>query len=1073
MSAKYGCISERIRLNSTSFTLIAMAERPNSMSIIEYDANGNFLKRTHGNQVQYVKITEIMPATVYIAAQISDSNGGTTITPNYVSQRNMMLVEGTNAPIAYEPYHSSTTNYEFGVLGKNKFNWDVEESQSTPVSSGAETARTFALNTYVVGMSINNYYRQNYANWVLNPSVSNGVISFSSNAARGYGIAFPLKLAAGQTYFLSGTGDGTVGATYYNEDGELISYQNGRLNKTITVPENAVTTLIGFYASASNTDFTFSNIQLELGSTATTYEPYNSNHTVYGGWVDLVSGEAAEEYAAFDLQQIVTKKQVFSSFTLWFSDALSILGIDLTPSGNANFTGWCDYYKIMAYTSTFQKTDNAISVRSDSNRRAIYVRTDGTDEITPEGTAILKLATPNTYQIAPTSLQTFLGQNNVWSNADYVEVEYDLHETQNILARKQFIVANQPHIVKPAAAPLQFFTTDMAVPLKECKIEFKPVQDLYGYSKPWVGGAGKNLFNINASMQDPSDTTLSNTTKRIFTPNTYSVGASYSNWWQPNKITDYSISNNSITVTSSTGYGVCFAIKAKPETYYTVSATVVGNNPRINNAYYDSEGNYLGSATTGGNITTFQTPENTDMMVIIFAPVNNTEATFSNIQVEEGQTATAYEPWENVCPISGWTELEAYKTGKSLARFADSVGPTNRYYNGFSGWLLDGYWKIPDRTQTYTYSVYIDNRNAESDSCVNVWFRNETNTAYVRTVNGSKVKAGETGWSTLTFHNSNYYFAGLGISLQIGGVAKSGIVEIGDTTSAYEPYSGETIPMTFPSVINILNSTTITANKTLSAAGEEISESGMSLTNYIKVNEGDTYKLTFTSKEGARTRRIYGYDVNKEPVESLAAASWVTVDTTYSLQATIPAGTEYIRVCYKTADENIFLEGPESSTFYGGYVDLTTGEIWETYHHLSVTAADVPKRRSYSQHESSQTSQISWFTENAFKAPNPTLYVAGSTDGFCSHIPFLVNNFAYSPKCQANNTTVDLRIAGLLTIEEFTTWMEKNGPIDVVYPVRTPFVVATLTPQQLKALRGTNNIWSSSNGDIEVQYWIH
>ena len=30
-------------------------------------------------------------------------------------------------------------------------------------------------------------------------------------------------------------------------------------------------------------------LQLELGSTATAYEPYDPNKTVYGGWVDLIT----------------------------------------------------------------------------------------------------------------------------------------------------------------------------------------------------------------------------------------------------------------------------------------------------------------------------------------------------------------------------------------------------------------------------------------------------------------------------------------------------------------------------------------------------------------------------------------------------------------------------------------------------------------------------------------------------------------------------------------------------------------------------------------------------------------
>lgn len=407
-----------------------------------------------------------------------------------------LQVEIGSTATSYEPYHGSTTNYEFGVLGKNKFNWDVPVSESSPVASDATTAREFTLNTYVIGMSVNNYYRQNYANWVLNPSVENGVISFSSGGASGYGIAFPLKLVAGQTYFLSGTGDGSAGATYYDRNGELISYQNGRLNKTITVPENTATTLIGFYASTSNTEFTFSDIQLELGSTATAYEPYDPNKTVYGGWVDLITGEVCEEYWKVTLDGVTTNCKANRDY----STNTHIVGgvVYLSPNGIADkqFTTelFCDNMPILAprqtvpsvypYIKTISAGDQYLRIYTDSATNhpeldTAQKRIDFVNEYLSEhpSSVAYKLKYPNTYYIATTQLQTFLSHNNVWSNADYIEVEYDLHETQNILARKQFIIANQPHIVKPAAAPLQNFVTDMVAPLKECKVHFSPVQD--------------------------------------------------------------------------------------------------------------------------------------------------------------------------------------------------------------------------------------------------------------------------------------------------------------------------------------------------------------------------------------------------------------------------------------------------------------------------------------------------------------------------------------------------------------------------------------------------------------------
>lgn len=61
------------------------------------------------------------------------------------------------------------------------------------------------------------------------------------------------------------------------------------------------------------------------------------------------------------------------------------------------------------------------------------------------------------------------------------------------------------------------------------------------------------------------------------------------------------------------------------------------------------------------------------------------------------------------------------------------------------------------------------------------------------------------------------------------------------------------------------------------------------------------------------------------------------------------------------------------------------------------------------------------------------------------------------------------------TLEEFLSYLteqfEADTPVQVAYKVTTP-VIYSLTSQQLKALLGTNNIWSDA-GNVEVKFWKH
>ena len=528
---------------------------------------------------------------------------------------------------SYEPYQGETTNYEFGVLGKNKLNADAEQQSPSDTTSTPATKRIFTPNMYCVGMSWSNYY---FPNQVTAYSVSNGTITITNNNV--YGLGYPVQVAVGQTYYLSAiTTNGRAHIAYFAADGTYVSGASTNiLNSSFTVPNDVKTAVIIFHSNDG--EATFSNIQLELGSTATTYEPYDPKHTVYGGWVDLITGEVCEEYACYtDIWGNGTNGTILGSN----ERRLFRINISFASVGSTHLALCNMINEFSRDTSTYNEDK---STYSPGNSLIIAKLPVGTsDNVVIQ--FLSELATPNTYQLAPIQLQTFLGQNNVWSNTDYVEVEYDLHETQSILARKQYIMANQPHIVKPAAAPLQSFATDLAAPLKECKVRFEPKQDLHGYSNPWVGGTGKNLL-------DMSDSNI--------------VVGSY-------------INNSGVINSHGSNFYNSKYIPVKVNTDYTLSTNTAISYCSF--MEYDENKQFIqrtlfGAATPAITSETITTTANT-AYVLIGSNVKSSTITLSNIkaiswQFEQGSTATSYEPYENICPISGWDGVEITRCGKNL-----------------------------------------------------------------------------------------------------------------------------------------------------------------------------------------------------------------------------------------------------------------------------------------------------------------------------------------------------------------------------------------------------------------------
>lgn len=162
--------------------------------------------------------------------------------------------------------------------------------------------------------------------------------------------------------------------------------------------------------------------------------------------------------------------------------------------------------------------------------------------------------------------------------------------------------------------------------LSECKVALSPNQDLHGYDSPWVGGAGKNKCDWKVT---PTSDALS----IALSPNTYTISAQSTlangNWYF--RFTDNN--NNYITDTSVTGL-TSFSVAG--------SGWMYGGN--------------------SSQVVTFIIPSN---CILLEVGKLNSDGTIP-AQIEIGSTATVYEPYSNICPISGHTQVDVGDDGKNL-----------------------------------------------------------------------------------------------------------------------------------------------------------------------------------------------------------------------------------------------------------------------------------------------------------------------------------------------------------------------------------------------------------------------
>lgn len=168
-----------------------------------------------------------------------------------------------------------------------------------------------------------------------------------------------------------------------------------------------------------------------------------------------------------------------------------------------------------------------------------------------------------------------------------------------------------------------------------------PTQDLHGYANPWPAGGGKNKYSGGDIALGGSNPRTKSINIDTIPAGTYYFSTTYGG-------------------TAASGYGIQF---------------INANN------------NNIGERSANGTLTL------TDDAVKVYAYMSSSSYSdgktviFSNIQVELGSTATTYEPYSNICPISGRTGLNVYVSPTSNVADAttyavDWTTPAGTVYGG-------------------------------------------------------------------------------------------------------------------------------------------------------------------------------------------------------------------------------------------------------------------------------------------------------------------------------------------------------------------------------------------------------
>lgn len=393
-----------------------------------------------------------------------------------------------------------------------------------------------------------------------------------------------------------------------------------------------------------------------------------------------------------------------------------------------------------------------------------YTVTNGADGVSPEVT-VTQISGGHTVEI---------------EDADGVKT-FDVLDGEVTEARlAEALATKAPVILNTASGAIASFDDGAdSMPIKKLVAQIEPVQDLHGYDNPWPAGGGKNLFNEST----------------LFDAASYPNAGAYGYYYADNLV-------------------------LKPNTAYTISAIKTGIEPGNNIIYYcatvsGSGQCYIINNGNAGVSGILITGEDGLIKIGIKKGDASTIQDALNLlknnvkfQLEEGSIATAYAPYSNICPISGWTGAEIQQTGKNLLSSRNYYDSNTITENADGSITLRNtgynqiYFSIYLKAGTYTFSADVIDGGG-INRIINLDISN-----YPLIVSSNKENDKNIGTFTLTTScNVGFRKAENGAS-----TIKNYQLELASYVSAYEPCSAKTISVNWEDEAGTVYGGTLTLN---------------------------------------------------------------------------------------------------------------------------------------------------------------------------------------------------------------------------------------------------------------------
>lgn len=357
---------------------------------------------------------------------------------------------------------------------------------------------------------------------------------------------------------------------------------------------------------------TYSDIQLELGSTATEYVPH-----------ELTSYKSIMKVS--DVCQLVDKSK--------FPDTLTKNGVTLTNNTDGSLTlngtpETSSYSQFLCNINTVVGHKYAlIGIEGGTDSSGSYLYRLRIFNLSPSdfGNPNITTATSN---ICSMYIQVM--PNITVNNINCKPQLFDLTE--------MFGAGNEPKTVA------------------EFKAKFP--NDYYPYSPSCFVTSfdermpckTKNLFSSSTEVGTLEGGFGGPTVARNFEENKWYQGFETNGYYSPGNVLDFDIHPNSLYVYSKgSGYGMSRAIKCEPNTDYFIFCSyshISDGKGNVYIGYYDEGGNFISNLNMDVVYKfTITTPSNCKWLIINFTTQGVGKAYFSDIQLVKGTTATDYVPY--------------------------------------------------------------------------------------------------------------------------------------------------------------------------------------------------------------------------------------------------------------------------------------------------------------------------------------------------------------------------------------------------------------------------------------------